>query len=395
MSGVRSRFGATREPPGEQIDSGGINAQTSRALRNHLRIGNYFASYEERAGNMSKRALITGVTGQDGAYLSQLLLAQGYEVYGSYRRSSSPSLWRLDALGVTKQIKPVTLDLLEFSNILKVIDKVRPHEVYNLASQSFVGVSFEQPLYTADVDALGVARLLEAVRTVDPGIRYYQASTSEMFGRARSSPQTETTAFYPRSPYGVAKLFAHWTTVNHRECYGMHASSGILFNHESPMRGLDFVTRKITAGLARIRQGQQDVLELGNIDAKRDWGFAGDYVHGMWLMVQQERADDYLLATGEVRSVRDFIDCAAQVAGFTLNWHGEGAGQHAIDRVSGKTVVRVNPDFYRPAEIDLLTGDPNKAEQQLGWKRQVSFPRLVEMMVEADLERAQKGTLGP
>ena len=314
-------------------------------------------------------------------------------MHGTYRRSSSPSLWRLDALGVTKHIKPVSLDLLEFSNILKVVSHVRPHEVYNLASQSFVGVSFEQPLYTADVDALGVARLLEAIRTVDPAIRFYQASTSEMFGRAHTSPQTETTAFYPRSPYGVAKLFAHWTTVNHRECYGMHASSGILFNHESPLRGADFVTRKITAGLARIRCGQQEVLELGNLEAKRDWGFAGDYVQGMWLMVQQAKADDFLLATGEVRSVHDFVDHAAKAAGFRLEWQGSGVDTKAINLANGQVVVRVNPSFYRPAEIDLLTGDPGKAERELGWRRQTTFTQLVEKMVAADCDRAAKGQL--
>ena len=339
---------------------------------------------------MAKRALITGVTGQDGAYLSQLLLAEGYEVYGTHRRSSSPGLWRLDALGVTKAIHSVCLDLLEFSNILKVIDKVRPDEVYNLASQSFVGISFEQPLYTSDVDALGVARLLEAVRTVNPGIRYYQASTSEMFGRARTHPQTEETAFYPRSPYGVAKLFAHWTTVNYRESYGLHASSGILFNHESPFRGTEFVTRKITSGFAAIRHGQLDILELGNLDAKRDWGFAGDYVRGMWLMVQQPQADDYLLATGEVRTVRDFVDCAAQAAGFALEWSGSGADAHAVDRATGRTVVRVNPEFYRPAEIDVLIGSPAKAERVLGWRRTTGFAQLVERMVEADLARVHQ-----
>ncbi len=342
---------------------------------------------------MSRRALITGVTGQDGAYLSRLLLEQGYEVHGSYRRSSSPNLWRLDALGISSRIKPIALDLLEFSNILKVIDKVRPHEVYNLASQSFVGISFEQPLYTADVDALGVARLLEAIRTVDPGIRYYQASTSEMFGRARSAPQSEETSFYPRSPYGVAKLFAHWTTVNYRESYGLHASSGILFNHESPLRGADFVTRKITSGLARIRHGQLDVLELGNLEAKRDWGFAGDYVHGMWLMVQQAKADDYLLATGEVRTVREFVDCAAAVAGFSLEWEGAGELAQARERTTGKLVVRINPSFYRPAEIDVLTGTPAKAERELGWRRTTGFAKLVEMMVVSDCERAAKGLL--
>jgi GDPmannose 4,6-dehydratase len=342
---------------------------------------------------MPKRALITGVTGQDGAYLSQLLLEQGYEVHGTFRRSSSPNLWRLESLGIASQIRPVPLDLLEFSNILKVIDKVRPAEVYNLASQSFVGISFEQPLYTADVDALGVARLLEAIRTVDPGIRFYQASTSEMFGRARGSPQNEETSFYPRSPYGVAKVFAHWTTVNYRESYGLHASSGILFNHESPLRGLDFVTRKITSGLARIRHGQLDVLELGNLEARRDWGFAGDYVRGMWLMVQQERADDYLLATGEVRTVREFVDCAAQAAGFALVWEGSGEAAHARDRVSGKVVVRVNKALYRPAEIDVLTGTPAKAERCLNWRRTTSFAQLIEMMVKGDCDRAAQGLL--
>jgi GDPmannose 4,6-dehydratase len=340
-----------------------------------------------------RRALITGITGQDGAYLAKLLLERGYEVHGTYRRSSSPSLWRLDEVGVTAQIRQVTLDLLEFSNILKVIQKVEPDEVYNLASQSFVGISFEQPLYTADVDALGVARLLEAVRTVNPKVRYYQASSSEMFGRAKSWPQTEETAFYPRSPYGVAKLFAHWMTVNYRESYGLHACSGILFNHESPLRGNEFVTRKITSGFARIRQGQLDVLELGNLDAKRDWGFAGDYVQGMWLMLQQAKAEDFLLATGEVRTVREFVECAATAAGYNLEWTGAGEHEQALDRKSGRLLVRVNPAFYRPAEIDVLSGNPGKAERMLGWRRTVGFQQLVEKMVAADCDRAATGRL--
>ncbi|MCC6728089.1 MAG: GDP-mannose 4,6-dehydratase [Chthonomonadales bacterium] len=339
------------------------------------------------------RALITGITGQDGGYLAKLLLEKGYEVFGAYRRSSSLNMWRLEALGIVDSVQLVPMDLLEFTNVLRVVRQVAPSEVYNLAAQSFVGLSFEQPLYTADADALGVARVLEAVRTVDPGIRFYQASTSEMFGKVREVPQTETTPFHPRSPYGVAKLYGHWITVNYREAYDMHASCGLLFNHESPMRGMEFVTRKVTAAFARIRQGRQEVLELGNLDARRDWGHAADYVDGMWRMVQQPKPDDYVLATGETRSVREFVGCAGAAAGFDLAWEGEGAGALARDQATGEVRVRVNPALYRPAEVDVLVGDASKAARVLGWRPTTSFETLVEDMVRTDCDRLERGML--
>jgi GDPmannose 4,6-dehydratase len=342
---------------------------------------------------MSQRALITGITGQDGAYLTKLLLEKDYEVYGTYRRSASTNLWRLEELGVQNDIKLVSFDLLEYSNIRRVIEKVQPTEFFNLAAQSFVATSFEQPLYTADVDGLGVTRILESIRDVNPQIRFYQASTSEMFGLVQETPQSEKTPFYPRSPYGVAKLYAHWMTVNYRESYGMHASSGILFNHESPLRGQEFVTRKITASLARIKHGLQNSLELGNMDALRDWGFAGDYVEGMWRMLQQPTPDDYVLATGVTTKVRDFVQAAATAAGFQLEWQGEGVNEVGIDVPTGKTVVKVNPEFYRPAEVELLLGDPGKAQAQLGWTPKTTLEGLVQMMVEADLERVSQNRL--
>lgn len=337
---------------------------------------------------MPKRALVTGITGQDGAYLARWLIAKGYEVYGACRRSASGSNWRLAELGVADQVRMVPIDLLEFSNVLRTIDKVAPDEVYNLAAQSFVGISYEQPIYTAEVDALGVARLLEAIRGLAATTRFYQASTSEMFGKVQEVPQRETTPFYPRSPYGVAKLYGHWLTVNYRESYGLHASSGILFNHESPLRGEEFVTRKITTGFARIKHGGAGPLALGNLDAKRDWGFAGDYVRGMWLMLQQETPGDYVLATGETRSVREFVERAADAAGFKLAWDGEREQTRGVDQRTGRELVRVSPEFYRPAEVDLLIGDGAKAAERLGWKPEVSFETLVELMVRADMERA-------
>lgn len=338
---------------------------------------------------VTKRAFVTGITGQDGAYLSKLLLDKGYEVLGAYRRSASVNLWRLDELGITNQVKLVPFDLLEFSNIVRALEKAQPDEFYNLAAQSFVAVSFEQPLYTGDVDALGVTRILEAIRMVNPRIRFYQASTSEMFGLVQEVPQSETTPFYPRSPYGVAKLYAHWITVNYRESFGIHASSGILFNHESPLRGQEFVTRKITASLARIKHGQQDVLELGNLEAQRDWGFAGDYVEGMWRMLQQDQPDDYVLATGQTQTVRHFVDLAAKAMGFDLEWSGKAENTRAVDTKTGKTIIRINPGYYRPAEVDLLLGNPAKANAKLGWEPKVSFAQLVTMMAEADLTKAE------
>ena len=336
---------------------------------------------------MSKRALVTGISGQDGAYLSKLLLEKGYQVFGAQRRGASSSTWRLDELGIADRIELIPLEMLEYSNILRTIERARPDEIYNLAAQSVVALAFEQPLYTAEVDAMGVARLLEAVRTVDPGIRLYQASTSEMFGLVQETPQSERTPFHPRSPYGVAKLFAHWMVVNYRESYGMHAVSGILFNHESPLRGEEFVTRKITLALARIRHGQQDVLELGNLDAKRDWGFAGDYVEGMWRMLQQDQADDFVLATGQTHTVRSFVERAAEIAGFDIEWQGEAENTQGLDRKTGRTIVRVNKDFYRPAEVDILLGDASKARERLGWSPRVGLDELAGMMMKADLDR--------
>ena len=340
----------------------------------------------------SRTALITGISGQDGAYLARLLLEKGYTVFGGYRRSASGDGWRLQQLGIDADVKRVPFELLEFSNVLRAIDQTQPDEIYNLAAQSFVGVSFEQPVYTSDVDAIGVTRLLEAIRTVDSGIRFYQASTSEMFGKVREVPQRESTPFHPRSPYGVAKAYAHWMTVNYRESYGLHASSGVLFNHESPLRGREFVTRKITTSLARIRRGEIDVLELGNMESKRDWGYAGDYVEGMWRMLQQGEGGDFVLATGEAHSVKEFVNRAADVAGFRLSWDGEGKATRAVDETSGKTIVRVNPSYYRPAEVDDLLGDATRAREILDWRPQVTFEQLVEMMMEADMAATSSGT---
>ena len=342
---------------------------------------------------MTRTAFITGITGQDGAYLAELLLAKGYRVFGAYRRTSSVNFWRLDELGIRshENLKLVEFDLTDPGVCISLMQRVQPDEVYNLAAQSFVGVSFEQPTTTAQITGVGALHLLEAIRLVNPKIRFYQASTSEMFGKVQAIPQSETTAFYPRSPYGVAKLYAHWMTVNYREAHGIFGSSGILFNHESPLRGREFVTRKITDAFARIRAGQLDTLELGNLDAKRDWGFAREYVEGMWLMLQTERPDTYVLATNRTETVRDFVRMAAKAAGYELRFEGEAEREVAIDRASGRTLVRVNPEFYRPAEVELLIGDAGKAERELGWKAKTTLEELCAAMVKEDIRRVERG----
>jgi GDPmannose 4,6-dehydratase len=336
-----------------------------------------------------KKAIITGITGQDGAYLAQLLLSQGYQVTGAFRRTSSINFWRIEELGIEahEHLQLVEHDLTDLSNCIRLLEKAEPDEIYNLAAQSFVGVSFEQPITTGEITGLGVVNMLEAVRIVNPKIRFYQASTSEMFGKVQDVPQTEATAFYPRSPYGVAKLYAHWMVVNYRESYDIFATSGILFNHESPLRGREFVTRKITDGVAKIKLGQQHCLELGNLDAKRDWGFARDYVDGMYRMLQAPLPDTFVLATNRTASVKDFVELSFQTVGIQLQWSGNGQQESAIDVASGNRVVAVNPDFHRPAEVNLLIGDSGKAARELGWTAGTSLEQLCTMMVEADLER--------
>lgn len=342
---------------------------------------------------MTKTAFITGVSGQDGAYLAKLLLDKGYRVVGGIRRTSTGIIHRLAELGIENDVELVTFDLSEFQNILRLLERVKPDEFYNLAAQSFVGSSWELPLYTADVDAVSVCRILEGIRDIVPTCRFYQASTSEMFGHVREIPQSELTPFYPRSPYGVAKLYGHWITINYRESFGLHASSGILFNHESPLRGVEFVTRKITLAMARIAQGEQDMLSLGNIDAKRDWGYAAEYVEGMWRMLQQETADDYVLATGNTHTVRSFVEGAGRALGFDLAWEGEAEDEVGIDRKTGKTIVRIDPKFYRPAEVEILVGDPSKAKNALGWVPATDIAGLTELMVKADFDRVKSGRL--
>lgn len=340
---------------------------------------------------MKKRAIITGIYGQDAAYLSKYLLEDGYEVVGTYRRNASGDSWRLRELGIDGEIELAEIELLEFSNILSTINKIRPTEIYNLAAQSFVATSFEQPIYTAEVDALAVTRILEAIRIVDGDIRFYQASTSEMFGQVRETPQTEETPFHPRSPYGVAKLYGFWITKNYREAYDLKAGSGILFNHESPLRGSEFVTRKITATLALIANGQREVLELGNMAAARDWGHAKDFVRGMHMMMQQDNIDDYVLGTGRCHTVEEFVALAAPIYGFNLAWEGEGETRAAIDRDTGKQIIRVNSKFYRPAEVDTLISDASKARKDFGWQPEITFEELVTEMAEADIKRVKAG----
>jgi GDPmannose 4,6-dehydratase len=340
-----------------------------------------------------KKAIITGITGQDGAYLAQLLLEKGYAVYGTYRRSSSVNFWRIDELGISNHpdLHLLEYDLTDQSANIRLIGDIHPDEIYNLAAQSFVGVSFNQPIATAKITGLGALHLLEAIRIVDPKIRFYQASTSELFGKVCETPQNESTPFHPRSPYGVAKLFAHWITVNYRESYDIFGVSGILFNHESPLRGREFVTRKITDGIAKIKLGKLDVLELGNLGAKRDWGYAKDYVEGMWRMLQLDRPDTFVLATGRTQTVRDFAHMACNAAGIDVRWRGAGQEESAVDTATGKTIIRVNPAFYRPAEVDSLIGDAAKAKAELGWAPSTSLERLCRMMVEADLRRNANG----
>lgn len=341
----------------------------------------------------NKRALITGITGQDGAYLAQLLLEKGYHVTGTYRRSSSVNFWRIDELGITAHpnLSLVEYDLTDLASSLRLIETAQPSEVYNLAAQSFVGVSFDQPVTTASITGLGAVNLLEAIRIVNPKIRFYQASTSEMFGKVQAIPQKEDTPFYPRSPYGVAKLYAHWMTINYRESYDIFGSSGILFNHESPLRGREFVTRKITDSVAKIVQGKLELLELGNMDAKRDWGFAKEYVEGMWRMLQADKPDTYVLATNRTETVRDFVTMAFKAADVTLDWSGSGEQEVARCSKSGKKLVGVSPKFYRPAEVDLLIGDPEKAKRELGWEPKTTLEELCQMMVDADIRRNQQG----
>ncbi|EIH0984894.1 GDP-mannose 4,6-dehydratase [Escherichia coli] len=340
-----------------------------------------------------KSAIITGITGQDGAYLAELLLGKGYKVYGTYRRTSSVNFWRIEELGIKNNpnLHLVEYDLTDLSASIRLMQTTNATEVYNLAAQSFVGVSFDQPVTTAEITGLGAVNLLEAIRIVNPQIRYYQASTSEMFGLVQAVPQKEDTPFYPRSPYGVAKLYAHWMTVNYRESYNIFASSGILFNHESPLRGQEFVTRKITDSVAKIKLGKQDVLELGNMDAKRDWGYAKEYVEGMWRMLQADKPDTFVLATNRTETVRDFVSMAFKAAGFTLRFEGKDENEVGIDVATGKTLVRVNPKFYRPAEVDLLIGNPARAKEILGWEPKTTLEQLCRMMVEADLRRNQQG----
>ncbi len=338
-----------------------------------------------------KVALITGIRGQDGAYLSKFLLEKGYRVIGADRRSGASSNWRLRELKVDKDIEFVYMDLLEFDNIYRTLEKHKPDEIYNLAAQSFVATSFDQPILTAEVDAIGVIRLLESIRIINQKIKFYQASTSEMFGKVQEIPQTEKTPFYPRSPYGISKVFAHWSVVNYRESYNLFACSGILFNHESPLRGLEFVTRKITYTLAQIKYGLADKLILGNLDSKRDWGYAKEYVEAMWLMLQQSKPDDYVIATGETHSIREFVEKSFAMVGYDIVWEGEGENTKGIDRKTNKVLIEVSKDLYRPAEVDLLIGNSEKALQKLKWNPKVKFEQLIQIMVEADLEKVKSG----
>jgi len=343
--------------------------------------------------NNDKSAVVTGVTGQDGAYLAKFLLDKGYRVYGTFRRGSSVNFWRIEELGVATHpnLSLVEFDLTDFGSGVRLLEKAKPREVYNLAAQSFVAVSFDQPINTGLTTGMGVVNLLEAIRIVDPTIRFYQASTSEMFGRVQAMPQDESTAFYPRSPYGVAKLYGHWMTVNYRESYGIFGASGILFNHESPLRGREFVTRKVTDAVARIARGRLDALELGNLEASRDWGFAEEYVDGMWRMLQHAEPETFVLATGQMQSVRRFVELAFAATGTSIEWRGSGVDETGVDPRNGTTRVRINPAFYRPAEVDRLLGNAAKAKAALGWSAVTPLEAICKMMVEADLARIDRG----
>ena len=342
---------------------------------------------------VNKTAVITGITGQDGAYLTDLLLGKGYTVYGTYRRTSSVNFWRLEELGVQDHpnLYLVEYDLTDLSSSIRLLQNSGATEVYNLAAQSFVGVSFEQPITTAEITGIGPVNLLEAIRIVNPKIKFYQASTSEMFGKVQAIPQIESTPFYPRSPYGVAKLYAHWMTINYRESYNIFATSGILFNHESPLRGREFVTRKITDSVAKIKQGKLAVLELGNIDAKRDWGYAKDYVEGMWRILQAAEPDTFVLGTNRTETVRDFVTMAFKATDVDIDWKGQAEQEQGLDAKTGKVLVKINPKFYRPAEVELLIGNPAKAKTILGWEPKTTLEELCRMMVVADLARNERG----
>lgn len=340
-----------------------------------------------------KTAVVTGITGQDGAYLAELLLEKGYKVFGTYRRTSSVNFWRAEELNILNHpnLELVEYDLTDFPSTIRLIEKSSPDEVYNLAAQSFVGVSFDQPHTTAEITGIGALNLLEAIRIINPKIRFYQASTSEMFGKVQEIPQTEKTPFYPRSPYGVAKLYAHWMTINYRESYDIFACSGILFNHESPLRGKEFVTRKITDTVAKIKLGKATILELGNMDAKRDWGFAKEYVEGMWRMLQADVPDSYVLATNRTETVRDFVTMAFKAAGYELRFEGKDENEVGIDTATNQVLVRVNPKFYRPAEVELLIGNPVKAKEALGWEPTTTLEQLCSMMIDADIKKNKNG----
>ncbi|AMO56830.1 GDP-D-mannose dehydratase [Endozoicomonas montiporae] len=341
-----------------------------------------------------KASIITGITGQDGAYLAQLLLEKGHKVYGTYRRTASTNFWRIEEVGIRNHpnLHLLEYDLTDLGSSIRLLEQTQPDEVYNLAAQSFVGVSFDQPVTTAQITGIGPVNLLEAIRIVNPKIKFYQASTSEMFGLVQEVPQSEVTPLYPRSPYGCAKVYAHWMAVNYRESFDIFGASGILFNHESPLRGLEFVTRKITDGLARVKLGMQSHIDLGNLEAKRDWGYAKDYVKGMWLMMQAEQPDTYVLATGRTEKVRDFVEMTCKALDINIEWQGEGVDEVGIDTATGQTILCVNPRFYRPAEVDLLIGNPEKAKKNLDWEATTTLEELCAMMVKADLRRVQEGS---